>query len=193
MAIMTKWQKRFEEKMAELAEAEEVYDIGGGAQPADRRRFRKYVLVDVNATYQPDVVADIQKLPFASESIKAILCLDVLEHVADPFQAVRELHRVLKPGGKILASMPFIWPYHAAPPLYLDYWRFSPDGLAALFKDFSKVEIFKKGGYLSALANFIPSFTRLDRLFRPLAAILDERLGLDRRSTAPGHFITLIK
>lgn len=190
---MTSWRNYFESKLAVLAEAGTVHDIGGGADPQDRARFRNYVMIDVNETYKPDIVADIQALPFADASLEAVLCLDVLEHVEDPFKAVSELRRVMKPGAKMLASVPFIWPYHAEPPLYGDYWRFSQDGLRTLFRGFSSIEIVKKGGYLSTLVNFIPSYTRLDRLFRPIAAWLDDHGFTPGRSTAPAHLIFVIK
>lgn len=187
-----RWQEIFEEKLGELASAEAVYDIGGGAQPAERAKFRKFVLVDACAKYEPDIVADVQKLPFADASIEAIVCLEVLEHVENPFAAAAELHRVLKPGGRIVASVPFFWPHHPAPGYYKDFWRFTPEGLQELFKSFSKVEIVRKGGWVSALVNFIPSFTRIDRLLRPLGFWIDDRVTFGR-ATAPGHFIFLRK
>jgi SAM-dependent methyltransferase len=186
-------QRYRDTKFDELAALGTVHDVGGGAKPQDRKRFRKYVLIDVNAEYAPDVVADVQALPFDDESLGAILCLDVLEHVPDPFKAVSELHRVMRPGGKMLASVPFIWPYHANPPLYGDYWRFTPDGLRNLFRGFNKVEIVKKGGWCSAMVNFVPSRRGLARPLRALAAWLDERGIVPSRSTAPSHFIFVVK
>lgn len=115
-----------------------------------------------------------------------------MEHVENPFKAVEELYRVLKPGGKVLVSIPFIWPYHAAS-RYKDYWRFSEDGLRVLFNKFSKIEIVKAGGYLSALVNFIPSFTKIDRIFRLIANFLDGIILKTKRTTTPSYFIFLIK
>lgn len=187
---MRAWKARFEEKLNALAEAGKVYDIGGGAVRIDASRFRKgYVNVDVDASYKPDIVADVQALPFADGSIDAALCISLLEHVERPDLAVAELHRTLKPGGLIFVTVPFIWPYHAAPGHYQDYWRFSRDALNALFRRFSEVEIVPMGGYLSAFVNFVPSFLKLGRALRPIGFWFDEKLGLDRRSTAPAFFV----
>lgn len=187
-----RWQRIFDERLREFESVEAVYDIGGGAQPAERARFKKCVLVDNCEKYGPDLVADVQKLPFEDGSIEAVLCLEVLEHVENPFAAVSELHRVLKPGGRLIASVPFFWPHHPAPGYYKDFWRFTPEGLKELFKAFAQVEIVRKGGWVSALINFIPSFTRLDRLFRPFGFWIDDRVTFGR-ATTPGHFIFLRK
>ena len=193
MKRMRSWERYFSDRMGELEKCDAVYDIGGGAQPQERARFKKYVLVDVNAAYKPDVVADIQTLPFADGSLEAVYCAEVLEHVKDPRKAASELKRVLKPGGKLLLTVPFIWPYHAAPPLYLDYWRFTADGLRELFGGFSSLELVKKGGWFSALVNFIPSYTYIDRLFRPLAAWLDDLPFKIGKTTAPGHILFAVR
>ncbi|MBI5913471.1 class I SAM-dependent methyltransferase [Candidatus Azambacteria bacterium] len=189
---MKSWEKFYNEKLSEIAEAPAVHDIGGGAERQDKRRFKKYVLVDVNDRYHPDIVADIQHLPFADDSLDAILCLSVLEHVENPFFAMKELHRVLRPGGKALLSAPFVWPYHAAP-LYKDYWRFSGDALRLLCEPFSRVEIVQGGGYCSALVNFVPSFTKIDRILRPVAAWIDASMLGTNRSAVPEYFVFLVK
>jgi SAM-dependent methyltransferase len=189
---MTSWQRWFEDKLRILAEADHVIDIGGG-RVTKRHLFRSYQVVDVNAAYKPDILADIQELPMADGSVGAALCLEVLEHVEDPFKAVAELHRVLKPGAMLLVSVPFIWPYHAAPGLYQDFWRFTPDGLRRLFKGFRDVEIVKKGGYVSAMAEFVPSFLGIYPLLRPVAAWLDDHVPFFMRRTSPGHLIFMRK
>lgn len=67
---------------------------------------------------------DITALDMADNSLDAIVCAEVFEHCADPFAAVRELYRVLKPGGLLLITSPFIWPDHHCAD-YPDYWRFT--------------------------------------------------------------------
>lgn len=74
---------------------------------------------------RPDVFADACRLPFASSSLDAIACFEVLEHVADPESALREIARTLKPGGVACVSMPFLYPVHDAPH---DYQRWTEHG-----------------------------------------------------------------
>lgn len=68
-----------------------------------------------------DVVADAHALPYADGSVHAIYCEAVIEHLYDPPQAVKEMHRVLKPGGMVFAGTPFIYHYHGYPHHYQNF------------------------------------------------------------------------
>lgn len=74
----------------------------------------------------PDVFADGKAIPFADGSFDTVLLLEVLEHVREPDQVLREIARVLKPAGTLLLSMPFLYPLHDAPH---DYQRYTEHGL----------------------------------------------------------------
>jgi SAM-dependent methyltransferase len=76
---------------------------------------------------RPDVFADGARLPFADSCINHVICLEVLEHVRWPDQVLAEVARVLKPGGHLILSMPFLYPLHDAPH---DYQRYTVHGLA---------------------------------------------------------------
>lgn len=78
---------------------------------------------------------DIQALSFPDSTFDAIVCWSVLEHVPDPHQAIREMYRVLQPGGIIWVQLPFLYPYHSSPH---DYWRVTPSGLRMWMKDFEE-------------------------------------------------------
>lgn len=74
----------------------------------------------------PDVFADGKAIPFADGSFDTVLLLEVLEHVREPDEVLREVARVLKPAGTLLLSMPFLYPLHDAPH---DYRRYTEHGL----------------------------------------------------------------
>lgn len=77
-----------------------------------------------------------------------IICTEVLEHLPRPGRCVDEIRRLLRDGGLVLASVPFLYPVHADP---FDYQRFTEDGLRNLFKEFKTVEVHRMGGYAGLL------------------------------------------
>jgi SAM-dependent methyltransferase len=90
-------------------------------------------LLNVNIAPFPnvDIVADAHILPFVPESVNAIYCEAVLEHLYDPDRAVAEMYKALKPGGKVYACTPFIFAYHGYP---YHYQNFTLTGHQRLFE-----------------------------------------------------------
>jgi SAM-dependent methyltransferase len=76
-----------------------------------------------------DVLGDALALPFADGQFDVVLSQETVEHVPDPFRAVREAARVLRPGGTLYLQAPFVIGYHPGPE---DYWRFSRAGMRRL-------------------------------------------------------------
>ncbi len=85
--------------------------------------------LDRRANPATHVVADAHSLPFAARTFAAVISQETLEHVADPFRAVREMSRVLSSGGTLYIQLPFIIGYHPGPE---DYWRFTRAGIRQL-------------------------------------------------------------
>jgi SAM-dependent methyltransferase len=85
--------------------------VGGGPSRAHPR------LYNLNIEPGPDVeiLGDACALPFRSGSVPFVHCEAVLEHLEYPDAAVREMHRVLKPGGEVFAATPFLQAFHAFP------------------------------------------------------------------------------
>lgn len=71
------------------------------------------------------ILDDSAPLPFADAAFETVLCSQVLEHVEDPCRLLAETCRVLRPGGRLILSCPFIWALHERPHDYLrfsEYW-----------------------------------------------------------------------
>jgi len=98
--------------------------IGGGGCFVDG-----YVNLDLFALPGVDVAADASLLPFRTDTFQRVECDAVLEHVKDPDAVMREMERVLAPGGFVHIVTPFCHPFHEYPK---DYRRFTLDGLAQL-------------------------------------------------------------
>ena len=99
--------------------------------------------------------------PHPMPEFDVVICAEVLEHVPDPWLAVRTLHSLSKPGGYVLITTPFLLRYHPAPE---DYWRFTPAGLAVLIER-AGLELIHVAGWGNAAcvranfyrwANFLP-------------------------------------
>lgn len=95
------------------------------------------------------VFGDGGRLPVQTSSVDTVLSTEVLEHVPDPKRLVNEMARVLKPGGKLLLTVPFIQPLHELPS---DYFRFTPSSLRCFVEDAGlEVEsITPRGNFASA-------------------------------------------
>jgi SAM-dependent methyltransferase len=98
--------------------------IGGAG-----RRVDGYVNIDLFAVPGVDVATDAELLPFRPDLFQRIECDAVLEHVRDPERVMREMCRVLAPGGYLHIVTPFCHPFHEFPS---DFRRFTIDGLELL-------------------------------------------------------------
>lgn len=114
-----------------------VVDVGCGMAPyRDLFQHAQYLGIDRivgsrfgSARAGADVFYDGKHLPLATESIDNLLCNQVLEHVFEPVAFLSELHRVLRPGGRLMVTAPFVWDEHEQP---YDYARYSSFGLRYL-------------------------------------------------------------
>lgn len=133
-------------------------DMGCGTRPYEYLFENvKYLGVDVEESgrpghmKKPDIYYDGNKLPFGEASIDGVLSTQVLEHVSNPAAYIMEAKRVLKPGGCLVMSVPFVWQEHEQP---YDYFRFTSFGISALLKEngFDIEEVHKTSGTLETLA-----------------------------------------
>lgn len=112
-----------------------LLDVGCGSKPY-RTLFstEDYVGLEIDSAYArergfADLYYDGRRFPLDDASFDVILCNQVLEHVFNPDEFLQEIARVLKPGGKLLLTVPFVWDEHEQP---YDYARYSSFGLRHL-------------------------------------------------------------
>ncbi len=97
---------------------------------------------EVVQTFYPET--DIQALPFPDSSFDVVVADQVLEHVRNPFKAIQESIRVLRPGGVLIHTTCFLNPVHCYP---IDWWRFTPDALCGMMEDMEGMEVVDCGGW----------------------------------------------
>jgi SAM-dependent methyltransferase len=121
-----------------------VVDLGAGDAPY-RELFPhvSYTTVDWGhspheAAFAVDVVASVDALPFEAATFDAAMLTQVLEHVPAPELAVREAHRVVRAGGALLVTVPFIWEEHERP---FDFYRFSSAGVRHLLESAGFIDV----------------------------------------------------
>jgi SAM-dependent methyltransferase len=141
-----------------LPDGATLLDIGGkngtAKQSPELRRLRGFCL-DIQGSDGVDVVGDAHALPFASESVDAARCVNVLAHCKDPWRVLAEVRRVLKPGGLLYLSDSFVFRTARDP---VDYYRFSTAGLANLCSGFEVIQSGFNRGPASSMADMLAHF-----------------------------------
>ncbi len=150
-------------RCARVMRGGQLLDIGCGTMP-----YRSLFAVDhywgveiwkrgLPLPRHSDVIYDGSRLPFKSSSLDHVLLSEVLEHVFEPRLLLAELRRVLRPGGFVLLTVPFLWDEHEQP---YDYGRYSSFGLRYLLEQhgFEICYLGKNGTYLTALAQMLSSY-----------------------------------
>lgn len=111
-----------------------LLDVGCGEKPYECYRtaqISEWVGFDVPQNPTADVHGYADSLPFPNESFNTVLCTEVLEHLPEPYLAVKELFRVLAPGGHVILTVPQYFPVHEEP---YDFFRYTPYGVRHLFE-----------------------------------------------------------
>jgi SAM-dependent methyltransferase len=168
-----------------------VLDVGCGPKPyypffADAA---EYVGVDVVENPAAELRGSVEDLPVEDGAFDLVLCTQVLEHCDDPAQAVRELRRVVAPGGRVLASTHGVQVYHPSPG---DYWRWTHEGLRRLFEqnaEWASLTVTPAAGTASTLAMLLGTYVEIALRRTPLArgpvwALNAGGAALDRRVTS---------
>ena len=127
--------------------------IGGAG-----RVVEGYVNLDLFPMPGVHVAADAERLPFPAGLFQRVECDAVLEHVRDPERVMREIERVLAPGGYAHVVTPFCHPFHEYPK---DYRRFTLDGLKLMAGGMEVVAEGWRTGPTATLLVFVIEYVKL--------------------------------
>jgi SAM-dependent methyltransferase len=140
-----------------------ILDVGCGVQPyypLFAEIASDYVGSDVEPGPRIAYVSPVESLPIPDAQYDVVLCTQVLEHVRHPQRALREMTRVLVPGGHLFLTTLGVYPFHPHP---ADYWRWTQQGFEAMFQDTDGLELVTlvpHGGSGSAIAVLVNTSVR---------------------------------
>ena len=133
-----------------------VLDIGCGVMPyktflMEDGKILNYTGIDLEFSdyhnkVKPDLFWDGINIPMPDNSVDWVIATEFLEHYFDTAHILKEIKRVLKPGGSLFFSVPFIYSLHEVP---YDHHRFTPYSFEKLFINagYTKNEIYPRGGF----------------------------------------------
>ncbi|MEN3001829.1 MAG: class I SAM-dependent methyltransferase [Armatimonadota bacterium] len=154
----------------------DILDVGCGNKPYQDwfGHIRTYVGLDIYPGEKVDVVVQpTERWPFPDSSFDVVICTQVLEHVESLQHTLNEIMRVLRPGGVLIASFPFIYNEHGEPN---DFRRFSAYGARQLFSEWDIQLVERQGGIGTTLAllllNWIDAQLSLSDKVRWLKGVL---------------------
>ncbi len=150
-------------------------DLGADKSPyrdALQRRGFEVCTLDITRDGGADYAGTAEATGLPDASFDLVLCTQVIEHCMNPWVAVREVHRILRPGGHLIVSAPHVWFFHPHP---TDHWRFTQEGMAHLLEEarLTPVTLLAQGGSILTLCqvlNFL-AYGVLGRAGAPLYAL----------------------
>ncbi|MBL8862903.1 MAG: class I SAM-dependent methyltransferase [Planctomycetes bacterium] len=129
-----------------------IVDLGAGG----RRITPGTVCVDFLRLASTDVIGDVARLPFRDGSADLVYATGLLEHVVDERAVLREMARILKPGGLAHVEVPFLEQYHEDP---IDVRRMTVPGLA-LALEAAGFDVVSRGAHIGPTATLLNAWAR---------------------------------
>ena len=142
-----------------------LLDVGCGQMPyreyilANNQKIDKYIGLDMESssihdTSIADLTWDAKTIPLADNFVDSAMATEVLEHCFEPTETLKEVFRVLKPGGVFFFTVPFLWPLHETP---YDAYRYTPFSLKNHLEKagFEKIDISSLGGWHASIAQML--------------------------------------
>lgn len=143
----------------------EVLDVGCGQMPyrelllQQNKNITRYIGLDLEVSSVHDTsIADLHwdghVIPLPDASVSSVIVTEVLEHSFKPTEMLREIHRVMRTGGVLFFTVPFLWPLHEVPH---DAYRYTPFSLKAHLEEagFENIIIQSLGGWYASFAQML--------------------------------------
>lgn len=147
-----------------------LLDVGCGKMPyrsyiSENSNISEYIgleiyqALDYKGKFKPDFFWDGITMPFEDNSFDCVLLTEVLEHCFDPNITLSEVFRVLKKGGVVYFTVPFIWSLHEVP---YDFHRYTPFSLTKYFENnnFSRIQLNSLGGHHASMVQMTMLWTQ---------------------------------
>jgi SAM-dependent methyltransferase len=187
-----------------------VLDVGG--KKAGKRGYfhppmenvASWEYANIDPSVYPDFVCDAASIPVCDGTYDWVVLTEVLEHVADPEAVLFECCRVLRIGGTIVASMPFLYPVHADPH---DFRRWTPAMIRRAFvaAGFDVRELSPRGGVVAVVLDLVnyysdrPDLSLCGKIFRVVfvrlapAVLFFDRWAKYKNEITTGYTIVAVK
>jgi SAM-dependent methyltransferase len=132
-------------------------DLGSDKSPyRELLQSRGYEVrtLDITLDGGADYAGTAESTGLPEASFDLVLCTQVIEHCMNPWAAVREIHRILRPGGYLIVSAPHVWFYHPHP---TDHWRFTQEGMTHLCREagLEPITLLAQGGSVLTLCQVV--------------------------------------
>jgi len=170
-----------DQQFSEIKTSSNVLNVGAGGRVNDmlndyaNKNGFTVVSQDIDEKRNPDILGDICTLPLEPETYDVISICEVLEHLHSPHLAIENMFCALKPEGKIIITVPFIFPMHERP---FDYYRYTKYGLAHLLSNFEEVKIKERNSWGETINVLFVRHIMNDNVSSKLAAPALVTLGL---------------
>ena len=141
-----------------------LLDVGCGSKPYEKIfKVKQYIGIDIeisghdHSSSKIDKFYDGKKIPFADEYFDNVFSSEVFEHVFNIDELLGEINRVLKRGGKLGFTCPFVWDEHEQPFDYARYTSFAVEHLLTS-NGFSLVKLIKSTSYFETVMQMLSAY-----------------------------------
>lgn len=184
-----------------------VIDIGGkklkkrGKFLPPQQNIERWEYLNIDESTNPDYCCSAENIPVENSFFDTIIFCEILEHLEKPEKVLKEISRIIKPDGVLIASIPFLFPVHADP---YDFQRWTKDKInkELLSLRFSEIEITPMGGPATVFHDIIIiCIKRTNSIYlrlllkvllisiTPFLNLMDNKSKILKKSITTGHFI----